>query len=82
MVRQGSDEILGATIVAQHAGDMISEITLAMVKRVGLGSIANIIHPYPTHAEGIRKVGDLSNRSRLTPKVRALFKRLLAWRRR
>ncbi|CAN5916442.1 mercuric reductase [soil metagenome] len=35
-IRQGSDEILGATIVARHAGEMISELTLAMVGGLGL----------------------------------------------
>lgn len=44
----GTDEILGATIVAENAGDMISEITVAMQHGVGLGALANVIHPYPT----------------------------------
>ncbi len=77
--RKGSDEILGATIVARHAGDMISEITLAMVGKIGLGTIAGVIHPYPTQAEAIRKLGDAYNRTRLTPFVKGLFDRVLAW---
>ncbi len=77
--RKGSDEILGATIVARHAGDMISELTLAIVGKVGLGTIASVIHPYPTQAEAIRKLGDAYNRTRLTPLVKSLFERLLAW---
>ena len=44
-VKKGSDKILGATIVARHAGDMIGEITLAMVNNIGLGKIASVIHP-------------------------------------
>lgn len=80
-VRKGSDEILGATIVAEHAGDLISEITLAMTNKRGLGKIAATIHPYPTQAEAIRKVADQYNRTRLTPRVKRLFTRLLAWRR-
>jgi pyruvate/2-oxoglutarate dehydrogenase complex dihydrolipoamide dehydrogenase (E3) component len=47
-VKQGTDQILGASIVHPHAGDMISEITLAMQSKTGLGSLANVIHPYPT----------------------------------
>ncbi len=78
-VRKGTDKILGATIVARHAGEMISEITLAMVNGVGLGSIANVIHPYPTQAEAIRKAGDAYNRTRLTPRVQALLGRWLGW---
>ncbi|HET7854752.1 MAG TPA: mercuric reductase, partial [Candidatus Methylomirabilis sp.] len=49
-VRKGSDRILGATIVARHAGEMLSEITVAMVGNLGLKTIANVIHPYPTQA--------------------------------
>ncbi len=78
-VKKGSDKILGATIVAQHAGDMISEITLAMVNNIGLGKIASTIHPYPTQADAIRKAGDAYNRTRLTPFVKDLFNRWLAW---
>jgi pyruvate/2-oxoglutarate dehydrogenase complex dihydrolipoamide dehydrogenase (E3) component len=78
-VRRGSDEILGATIVGPHAGDMISEISVAMAGKVGLGKIASVIHPYPTIAESIRKCGDSYNRTRLTPKVKGLFARWLTW---
>jgi pyruvate/2-oxoglutarate dehydrogenase complex dihydrolipoamide dehydrogenase (E3) component len=78
-VRKGTDKIVGATIVAAHAGDMISEITLAMTSGLGLGSIASTIHPYPTQAEAIRQTGDMFNRTRLTPLVKWLFARWLAW---
>jgi pyruvate/2-oxoglutarate dehydrogenase complex dihydrolipoamide dehydrogenase (E3) component len=80
-VRTGTDEIIGATIVAEHAGDLISELTLAMTHKIGLGRIAKTIHPYPTQADAIRKLGDQYNRSRLTPKVKALMTQWLAWRR-
>lgn len=80
-VKKGTDEIVGATIVAEHAGDMISELTLAMTHKIGLGKIAATIHPYPTQAEAIRKVGDQYNRTRLTPKVKNIMTKLLAWRR-
>jgi pyruvate/2-oxoglutarate dehydrogenase complex dihydrolipoamide dehydrogenase (E3) component len=76
-VKQGGDRILGATVVARHAGDMIGELTLAMTAGVGLGRLANVIHPYPTQAEAIRQTGDLYNRTRLTPLVKALFERWL-----
>jgi len=79
LVRQGTDTILGATIVARHAGEMLPELTLAITHRVGLRRIASTIHPYPTQAEAIRKVGDAYNRTRLTPRVKRLFERWLAW---
>lgn len=76
-----SDKILGATIVARHAGDLISEIATAMTAGVGLGKLANVIHPYPTQADAIRKAGDLYNRTRLTPAVKRLFSLWFRWNR-
>jgi pyruvate/2-oxoglutarate dehydrogenase complex dihydrolipoamide dehydrogenase (E3) component len=80
-VRKGGDEILGATIVARHAGEMISEISVAMAGRIGLGRLASVIHPYPTQAEAIRQCGDAYNRTRLTPTVKKWMGRWLAWQR-
>jgi pyruvate/2-oxoglutarate dehydrogenase complex dihydrolipoamide dehydrogenase (E3) component len=71
--------IVGATIVASHAGDLISEITLAMVGKLSLGTLARTIHPYPTQAEAIKKVADAYNRTRLTPAVKWLFQKWLSW---
>ncbi len=65
--------ILGATLVAAHAGDMISEVSVAMAGKLGLGALANVIHPYPTQAEVIKKAADAWNRTRLTPRVKGLF---------
>lgn len=93
-VRKGTDEIVGATVVSAHAGDLIGEFSLAMsVSRgipkwkkllrlsrgVGLSSIGSAIHPYPTQAEAIRKLGDQYNRTRLTPFVKQLFSKWLSW---
>lgn len=71
--KKGTDSIVGAMIVAPHAGDLISQITQAMVHRIGLGQIAGVIHPYPTQAEAIRKLGDQYNRTRLTPRSTTLL---------
>ncbi|MBN1341774.1 MAG: mercuric reductase [Phycisphaerae bacterium] len=80
-VKKGTDKILGATIVAAHAGDMINEITLAMVAGIGLGTLGGVIHPYPTQAEAIKQLGDAYNRTRLTPLLKKVFTKILAWRR-
>ena len=72
-VRQGGDQIVGATVVATHAGEMLSELTLAIARGVGLGAIAAVIHPYPTQAEAIKKIADAYNRTRLTPRLKRLF---------
>ncbi|MEP6899458.1 MAG: mercuric reductase [Rhodanobacter sp.] len=76
-IRDGTDTILGATIVARHAGDMINEITLAMVAGVGLRTLARVIHAYPTQAEAIRQAAKAYNGTRLTPKILARLKRWL-----
>ena len=81
LTRKGSDEILGAAIVASHAGDMISEITLAMEKGIGLGGLASVIHPYPTRAEAIRQAGDSYMRTKLSPLVKRMFEWFLRMRR-
>ena len=81
LVRKGTDRILGATLVAPDAGDMISEITLAITSGAGLRTLAETIHPYPTPAEILKRAGDAWNRGRLTPRVKRLFETLLAWRR-
>jgi pyruvate/2-oxoglutarate dehydrogenase complex dihydrolipoamide dehydrogenase (E3) component len=73
-LKQSSDTILGATIVAAHAGDMISELTLAMVNNVRLGKVASVIHPYPTQAEAIKKAADAYRRTLLTPRTMAFLK--------
>jgi len=80
-VEKGKGRILGATIVGDHAGDMISEITVAMQAGMGLGTLAGVIHPYPTLAEAIRQCGDAYNRERLTPTVKGIFHNLMALRR-
>jgi pyruvate/2-oxoglutarate dehydrogenase complex dihydrolipoamide dehydrogenase (E3) component len=68
--RKGTDEILGATIVARHAGEMISEVTTAIVGKVGLSKLSSVIHPYPTQAEGIKKAADAYRRTLLVPNTK------------
>ncbi len=78
--RRGTDKIVGATIVASHAGEMISEVTMAMTCGAGLRSIAQTIHPYPTQSEAIRKTADAYQRTRLTPGVQRLLRTILRFR--
>jgi pyruvate/2-oxoglutarate dehydrogenase complex dihydrolipoamide dehydrogenase (E3) component len=80
-VKKGSDRILGATIVASHAGEMISQVTLAIVKKLGLGALLSVIHPYPTQAEGIKRVAGLYTRERATPTVTKWLARYMRLRR-
>lgn len=78
---RGSDRIAGATVVARHAGEMVSEITVALRNGVGLKKLGATIHPYPTQAEAFRKAADLYNRTRLTPLVCRVLAAWLSWRR-
>ena len=78
-VQKKNGNILGATIVAANAGDMISHLTLAMTNGLGINAIAKTIHPYPTQAEVIKRLGDAYTKTRLTPRVQAIFNRWLAW---
>jgi pyruvate/2-oxoglutarate dehydrogenase complex dihydrolipoamide dehydrogenase (E3) component len=73
-VKKGTDKILGATIVAAHAGEMIGETSVAMAAGMGLGKLGGVIHPYPTQAEAIKRAAGLYNQTRLTPLVAKLLK--------
>ncbi|HEU5359648.1 MAG TPA: mercuric reductase [Candidatus Deferrimicrobiaceae bacterium] len=80
-LRKGSDKILGATIVASHAGEMINELSLAVTAGLGLSAIGKTIHPYPTQGEVIKKLADAYNRTRLTPTVKKILETWLRWQR-
>jgi pyruvate/2-oxoglutarate dehydrogenase complex dihydrolipoamide dehydrogenase (E3) component len=74
-------KILGGTIVGRHAGEMISELTLAITSGLKLGALAKTIHPYPTQADALRKIGDAYSRAQLQPWLK-LFKIWFDWKRR
>ncbi len=78
-VKKGTDTIIGATIVASHAGDMISEYTLAMKGGLGLGTIAGTIHPYPTQAEVIKKTANAWKKTTLTEGKKRFLEKLFKW---
>lgn len=78
-VRRGTGRIVGATLVARRAGEMLGELTLAMVAGVGLGRLSSVIHPYPTQAEAMRQLADQYRRTRLTPFARGVLGTWLRW---
>lgn len=80
-VKKGSDKILGATLVARHAGEMISQITQAMSSGQGLKALSKTIYCYPTQAEIIKSVANEYQRTRLTPWLKWALEKWLAWRR-
>ena len=72
--QKGSDRILGGTIVARHAGEMISEISLAIVAKQGLNTLSSVIHSYPTQADAIKKAADAYRKTLLTPRTQSFLK--------
>ncbi len=81
-IQKGTDKVLGATIVAAHAGDMISEFSVLMKSGAGAKTLASTIHPYPTQAEVNKKVINLWRKAHFTPKTKNLLTKLFAWMRR
>jgi len=78
--KAGTDTILGATIVAENAGDMISEVSVAMQAGMGLKALSTVIHPYPTQADAIRIAAGGFNKTRLTPGTKRLLKTIISLR--
>ena len=78
-VREGTDKILGATVAASHAGEMITELSLAMTAGIGLRALSRVNHPYPTQAQAIKMAADAYLDSRHRPMRKWLHKQWLAW---
>jgi len=78
-LQKGTDKIVGATVVATHAGDLISELTLAMQAGVGLGSIGKTIHPYPTQAEVIKRVANAWRKESFTEGKKNILRKWFSW---
>jgi pyruvate/2-oxoglutarate dehydrogenase complex dihydrolipoamide dehydrogenase (E3) component len=72
-VAAGTDRIVGATLVASHAGEMIGEMTVAISNGVGLGGVGKSIHPYPTQAEVFRRAADVWRKRAFTSRARRFF---------
>ncbi len=80
-VKKGGDRVLGATIVGARAGDLIPQLTLAIQHGIGLGAFSQLIYPYPTQGEAIKRAAGVYTRGRLTPMVARMLARWIAWRR-
>ena len=81
-VKKGTDRILGATIVARHAGEMISEITAVMAARKGVKLLAaSVIHPYPTQADAVKQASGQYYAGLMKPFLRKVLRKWFAWKR-
>jgi len=64
LCRRGTEEIVGATVVSEGAGEMLAELTLAAQNGLGLSQVARTVHPYPTMGEAIQQCALNYNRAR------------------
>lgn len=71
--------VLGATIVAHGAGELILPLVMARQHGLTLGRIANTIFPYPTMVEGVKRAAGEYMRSRLDTASGRLLKRIIQW---
>lgn len=78
---KGSDEILGATIVGHNAGEILSEMTLAMRHNLGLKKILSTIHTYPTMSEASKYAAGVWGRAHKPERLLNLVKAFHSWRR-
>jgi pyruvate/2-oxoglutarate dehydrogenase complex dihydrolipoamide dehydrogenase (E3) component len=78
-VKKGTDRVVGATIVAAHAGEMISELTLLMKSGKGLATLGGTIHPYPTQAEAMKKLATAWRKSTFTSGKKGVLTQFFAW---
>lgn len=81
LTEKGSDKILGATVTGVHAGEVMHEVLVAAKHGIGLSKLSGTIHAYPTLSSSVQRVADSFQRTKLTPTVAGIFKRLYAWRR-
>ena len=73
ITEKGGDRILGAAVVAERGGDLVHEVVVAMKAGLGLKDLSGTVHAYPTFAEAARRAADRYQKSRLTPRARAVF---------
>ena len=81
LTEPGRDRILGATIVGNHAGDLLSEFVLAMKHGLGLNKILGTIHIYPTMSEANRFAASEWRKARKPESLLNMVERYHRWRR-
>ncbi len=73
VLKRGTDQVLGITLVGRHAGEWAGEAALLLRLNPTLRALSETIHPYPTGAEVLKRLGDEGQRRRLTPAVLKFF---------
>ncbi len=77
----GKDRILGATVVGEHAGELLAEFILAMKHGIGLNRILGTIHPYPTWNEAVKYTAGNWKRAHAPARILAWLARFHTWQR-
>ncbi len=72
LVRRGSDQVIGATIAGEHAGELVQQFALAIRHKIGLKDICSTVFAYPTFSSLVLKSAETWNKKRLTPRARKL----------
>jgi pyruvate/2-oxoglutarate dehydrogenase complex dihydrolipoamide dehydrogenase (E3) component len=78
-IQKGTDKIVGATIVASHAGDLISEISVAMKAGAGAKTLSTTLHPYPTQAEVVKKAATQWRKAHFSERQKKILEKWFAW---
>ena len=81
LVKPGRDTIVGATIVAPEAGEILAEIVLAMKHRIGLKKLLGTIHAYPTLSEANRFAAGEWRKAHPPERLLGMIRRYHSWRR-
>ncbi|HSF19464.1 MAG TPA: mercuric reductase [Vicinamibacteria bacterium] len=78
-IQKGTDKIMGATVVAAHAGDLISEFSVLMKSGAGAKTLSSTIHPYPTQAEVNKKVATSWRKAHFSERQKSVLRKWFAW---
>lgn len=70
LVTDARGRLLGGQILAASAGTMVAEVALAVKHGLRIKALSNLVHPYPTMSEGVRKAADAYYRAKLTDRTR------------
>lgn len=73
LVADGKGRLLGGHLLAPGAGSLVAEVALALKEGLKVSALSDLIHPYPTLSEGVRRAADVYYRSKLTDTTRRLL---------
>ncbi|NND44508.1 MAG: FAD-dependent oxidoreductase [Xanthomonadales bacterium] len=82
VTRGDSDTIIGATVVGDHGGEILAELTLAMKHGIGLKKLMGTIHPYPTWTEAAKFTAGRWREANKPEKLMPWLAKFHAWQRR